>query len=443
MLAVLACSAPAGAPPGGRGEDSDANRVISATIAEDVSTVVRVTWTTVEATAGYVEFGETDAYGMQTPMTAAATEHEVLLLGLPSETEAHFRVVDEAGTSADQVVTTGVLPVSLPTLTASGTAPTWEGFLAVPINGITHAVLILDNQGRIVWYYTLETEANILSAFAAADRETVVFCQPGGTIEGVDGSVVRVAMDGSTYDILPFDSLAHHCAGLPDGTVVAPVADWRDYSTYSAEQLMEVSPEGELRSVWSAWDWLESMEEDPAAWVEANRKENSWSHIVSTDYYPETDRFLVSMKDLGTQVLIERSTGEVVWALNGVLNQYTYTDGSEGTTDVVHQMDLVGDELLLFDNGGQDREGSKVERYVLSPETLEVALDWEYDPQPSRGNYALGDVRRLDDETTQVVWSVLGLIEDVDDDGNVLWELGTDLGYAFSFAVHHDSLYAE
>jgi Arylsulfotransferase (ASST) len=425
--------------------DTGADVVLSAVVTDDITTVLRVSWTTETATSGIIEFGETTAYGHQTAATASGTEHEVLLLGMPAETEVHFRLVDATDATLvgpDNTATTGYLPSSMPTLTGTGAAPSWDGWLIVPINGTIHGVLILDDQGRIVWYHEAESTANVLSAFASPDRQSFVYCQPFGSRDGKNANALRVSMDGSTVEVLEFDQLSHHCVGLPDGTIAAPVPDpLIGETSVSAEQLVELSPDGEISVIWSAWDWLDTLVDDRIEWAEENTKEGSWTHVVSTDYNEETNTYLLSLKDIGTQVCIDRATGEVLWAINGLLGQFTHTDGTEDLTDVVHQMDLNGDQLLLFDNGGQDREGSMIAEYLLDVDLMETELLWSYVPDPLLYNYALGDVRRLDDGATQVVWSVLGQIQDLSPKGEVLWQLDIDLGYAYGFITHHDSLY--
>jgi hypothetical protein len=427
------------------GADTDANEVVlTAALTDDVATVLRVRWSTPTPSSGVIEFGETTAYGHRTAATAEGTEHEALLLGMPAETEVHFRLVDattgEPG--PDHSASTGFLPAELPTLVASGQATSWDGWLVVPINGTANGVVILDDRGRIVWYHLAQSTANVLSAFAAPDRQSLVYCQPFGERDGAPANALRVSMDGSTEEVLDFEHLSHHCVGLPDGTIAAPVPDPRlEHTKVFAEQLVELAPDGSTTVIWSAWDWLETLVEDPYTWAEENAAEGSWSHVVATDYYEESNTYVLSLKDLGTQVCIDRATGEVLWALNGVLNQFSYTDGSEGTTDVVHQLELDGDQLLLFDNGGQDREGSMIQEWGLDVERMEVALDWSYFPEPGRYNYALGDVRRVDGDAVQVVWSVLGQIQDLDRDGETLWQLDVDLGTAFGFTTHHASLY--
>lgn len=436
-----------GANADGGAVDTGADVALSAAVTDDVTTVLRVSWTTDVATSGIIEFGETSAYGHQTAATASGTEHEVLLLGMPAETEVHFRLVDAddpTRVGPDTTATTGSLPSSMPSMTVTGPAPSWDGWLVVPINGAIHGVLVLDDLGRIVWYHEAQSTANVLSAFASPDRQSFVYCQPFGERDGAAANALRVSMDGSTVEVLAFDQLSHHCVGLPDGTVAAPVPDSLHGKTVpSAEQLVELSPDGEFSVIWSAWEWLDTLVDDPVAWAEENATEGSWSHVVSTDYNEETNTYLLSLKDIGTQVCIDRATGEALWAINGLLDQFTHTDGTEDLTDVVHQMDLNGDQLLLFDNGGVAREGSMIAEYLLDVENMETQLIWSYVPEPLLFNYALGDVRRLDDGATQVVWSVLGEIQDLSPKGEVLWQLDIDLGFAFGFITHHDSLYTD
>ena len=53
------------------------------------------------------------------------------------------------------------------------------------------------------------------------------------------------------------------------------------------------------------------------------------------------------------------------------------------------------------------------------------------DPQVSV--QACGDVARLSDGTTQVVWSTLGEIQNITEDGSVVWTLNADLGLGITY----------
>ncbi|MDP7115351.1 MAG: hypothetical protein QGH45_25465, partial [Myxococcota bacterium] len=132
---------------------------VEAEVSEAVTMVVTVRWTTDVPSTGHVEFGVGDDLSLSTPAeTGAATDHEAVLLGLPADADASYRVVAEAdGAVAEgelSTITTGPLPPELPNPTVTGSGH--DGYMAVPLLGSVSAATILDADGRIVWFRLYE-----------------------------------------------------------------------------------------------------------------------------------------------------------------------------------------------------------------------------------------------------------------------------------------------
>ena len=53
----------------------------------------------------------------------------------------------------------------------------------------------------------------------------------------------------------------------------------------------------------------------------------------------------------------------------------------------------------------------------------------------------LGDVARMDNGDTVVDWAVAGEIDRVTEEGEVIWRVNTELGYAFGFMEQVGDLY--
>ena len=203
--------------------DVPAAQDISAVVSEAVHTVVTVQWTTDAGAQGYVEFGETEAYGMRSPLTASGTAHEALMLGLWADTEFHFRVVSvdadgQERPSADYTVTTGSLPVEIPTLTITGEAG-WGGFLFAPFEGIHYLALALDSQGRVVWYKVLDSDSHhVMRAEPLYDGQGVAICMAGQENKE-EGYVLLVSMDGTEESTIDTPFIDHDMVVLPDNSI--------------------------------------------------------------------------------------------------------------------------------------------------------------------------------------------------------------------------------
>lgn len=414
---------------------------VTAEVSTEVHTVVTVRWTTTEATSGYVAFGEDDGYEMRTPLTAAGTSHEVLLLGLPADTTAHFQVVTvaEDGTEVatdDHTITTGSLPPELPALTVTGEVKAWKGgYQVFPIQGTTYAVTIVDDQGRYVWYDVLDSSKNVMRALISHDRTAMIYCLAGVAAEGESATsvVMRVSLDGYTVEEIPLPNMDHDFTELPDGTYASIVITPGE-SGGNADSIVEMSEDGSsTTTVWNAW-------EDPnLEWLQ-NKETMNWSHANGLDYDPTEDVYYISLKDIGTIVKVDRATGQGLWYINGRANEFTFTEGSS-LVIMQHQFEKQPNGILVFDNGNAERGYSRAVEYELDEVNKTAHQVWENIHDPYLQVFAKGDVHRWEDGSTQIVWSSSGEIQDVEPDGTVTWQLNTELGYATTFVQPVESLY--
>ena len=186
---------------------------ISGETAEDVGTMVLVSWTQdLDASAVWLEFDIGDGDWLSSPRTArSAGEHEEWILGAPADTELSFRIQAEAedafSTSAEQSVTTDPLPENLQepvlgTWLADETSP--EGWVLGSIDidgGMSYSgpfwLFIADRQGRIVWYREL---GYWMSMFPRVARDGSHILHDQYTLldaDGGSGLIRRMTLDGA------------------------------------------------------------------------------------------------------------------------------------------------------------------------------------------------------------------------------------------------------
>ncbi len=427
----------------GRGDDGEVTPdvAISDVSAElsDVVTVVRVTWTTDVEADSWIEFGEGGETTLLTGVSTG-TSHEALLFGNVADTEITFDVVatvDEGEEVADEghTITTGSLPSGLPVLSKTGDyEPEWN-YQVLPLQGTAYSVIIVDNQGRIVWYDAQETFGNLMRATISHDRESVVLCHAGQQDALEDGRIAWISLDGSSKETMSMPYVDHDMVELPDGTIAGIVVTEGTLANGDAslaDAIVEMDADGNMVEIWNAWDHLDISD------LEINAP--NWTHGNGLDYLPDEDAYILSMKTIGTLAKVDRSTGETIWLLHGDLNQFEFPEG----TDIVayqHQFDVVDGGIIVFDNGLTARGYSRVVEVALDEENLQAEEVWEYIRDPSVYVYAKGDVHRFEDGTTQVVWSSSGELQLVDTDGNVLWQLNSELGQAITFVEPFQSFY--
>ena len=447
VAALGACASPTPTPDSiDSGADTAADAAPTSEVSEDIPTVVTVRWETAAPSVGVVEYGETIEYGSTASATASTTDHEVVLLGLPADSDVHFRTTSTTAAgdvvvSADQVAHTGSLAGGLPSFTFTGDPDAVSGFQLLTTIGAVAAVAIVDAQGQPVWAYVpADQDVGIFRARLAVDGQSVLYLSIPKSPDGGGEAIVRVSFDGGQIDSLAFDGLDHDFAELADGTIAAIATSPRtvDGVEIVGERIVEIDPDGDAVVVWDAWDSF-----DPAV-TPGNGQTDRWVHANALDYQPERDAYTLSLRAFDSLVRIDRATGSITWALGAaVVDLPGAAAFSEDSTPFVgqHQFEWLDDGLLVFDNGAEGDLDSRVVEYALDADQQVATEVWSHHHDPALYGYALGDAHRGSDGLTQIVWSTAGVIEDVDPDGTAVWQLAAELGTGFGYSDRLASLY--
>jgi hypothetical protein len=405
---------------------------VEARLSDVISTVVVVTWETNIPATGHVEYGATQACELSTPVESeAATSHEAVLLGLTAEQEWSYRVVSEAGGARAETevasIATGALPAELPVLTAIGGGN--DRYIVTPLIGAADAVVILNPEGQYVWYYFDSRGLDIYRARLSLDGQSVIYNAANISGDPAESSeIVRVSLDGEEESSIPIPRLAHDFVELPDGTIGAIAVEYRELggNQIRGDQIVEATPDGDVSVRWSAWDCF-----DPEVDV-GDDPEAGWTFSNALDYDAEDDAYYLGMRNLSGIVKISRQTGECEFVFGGVASTIEFAAGSSRFLHE-HQFEWNGDHVLVFDNDGAEGRVSRVLEYQVDFDNAVAEQTWSYTADPPVFCFVLGDVARLDDGSVFVSWSVAGQLERVSPEGESLWRLNTQLGYAFGF----------
>lgn len=412
---------------------------IEAEVSPVIPTVVTVRWTTDEPTVGYVEYGDDETYGGQTPLESeATTDHEAVVMGLLPEVEVRFRVVipDEEGetTSDPQTVTTGPLSNEAPQLDVEGGEH--DEFTVVPILGAATGPAIFDRNGKAVWFYPDHRELDVYRARLARDGRSLLYNAASVSGDPADESVlVRVSLDGTEETATPVNLLAHDFVELPDGTIGAMVVEYRDVDgvPIRGDQIVEITPDGTQTVAWSAWDCF-----DPA--VDIGTDQNiGWTFANALDYDEAADAYRISLRNFSTIVQIDRATRTCPIRFGTTAANVTPAPG-DATFLHEHQSHWVDGSVLVFDNDGASGE-SRVTEFAWDGSAATADAVWSYTSEPSIYTFVLGDVTRLAGGDTMVDWAVGGQIDRVGPDGTLKWRVNTPMGYAFGFFNVMSTLY--
>jgi hypothetical protein len=423
-----------------------------------IPTVHRVTWSTSEPASSGLVFDNLDGRTppVATPLDASGSDHEALIAGLPAEAQGVFRLraVREGATLCSRAFPfdNGGLPPSFPPLEVELGEPSRLGdeYLLTTLFGEAGAFeVVLDRFGRVVWW----REGAMLPRAQYSPSEGIfVSVRSGGGGgpkstsggSGEDGepelALVSVEPDGTLLRRLPLPPAENtlDLTLLPEGGAAVLLSQTREYRTADGvrhilgARIVEVAADGAFHHVWSLFDAFEpDLGEEYERDVAVGPDSEDWAHVNAFGYDPAEDAYYVVVSHWDAIARVERVSGETTWLLGGPSSDFQHE------RDLVagpHSVQAVGDGRLLVFNRwvGEDdcAEGTELELSIAPPTATAVG---HFRTEACRDNPYLGDARRLSNGGTLVMYSSVGLIAEVDPEGQVVREISAPLSWWFGY----------
>ena len=115
----------------------------------------------------------------------------------------------------------------------------------------------------------------------------------------------------------------------------------------------------------------------------------------------DTDgHILLSSRNTSEVTKINRDTGDIIWRLGGVHNQFTFVNDPLNGPRNQHAVRMVTtNDYTMFDNGNlHNPPVSRGVEYRLDTNNMTATLVWQYPnpTTPSMYSFYMGDVQRLD-----------------------------------------------
>jgi hypothetical protein len=238
----------------------------------------------------------------------------------------------------------------------------------------------------------------------------------------VDG--MWIELDRNSRLVRQIDVMAHHdFARLEDGNLIVLCREYVDnravYAPRDAKSdcYLEIAPDGEVVWEWHADEHALSLQDFVD--VEFPRPDRDWAHTNTVESLPDSPagqadpRFkkgnvLFSMRHTDTIGVIDKASGEVVWAWG------------PGVIEKQHMPTMLQNgHLLVFDNGCETGRTRIIE---LDP--LDGEIVWQYvaDPPESFFSFARGSNQRLSNGNTHIADSDNGRLFEVTPEGEIVWE---------------------
>ncbi len=392
--------------------------LLDASLSETIPAVVVLSFE-VQDGAGetFVRFGPTDEEPrwVATPVQQDDGRWRAVLVGCPPETRCSFELGRGGELDEPREITTGEGP-SWATSRVETAGESSLGFVLTTTFASDGAALILDLQGRIVWWWTVpdrEGGGLVTRASLAPDGRSIWFNQfdLGSTepTETFGARLIQVALDGSSELLLPLPDNHHDFALLDDGSLVWLGLDEREIEgeLVRADRLVQRAADGTDVEIWNGWDSLELEPGQleffpPTYWTLGNHLKRDGE-----------DGWAMSFKNLDTIIAIDPE-GQERWRL-GQEEPALEPDLPFASQ---HGFTLLDDGVVLFDNQGSV-EGSRLLEQTFDFDAERAETTWEH----SNGDFSLilGDVLRLDNGHTLAAWGQRGLLEELDAAGETIF----------------------
>ncbi len=416
---------------------------VQATLSEDISTIVQLSWVNPESLSTVVHYGVEGDTSLHSPTLAAGENGSMNLLGLAPDQEVSFQVVEVESEEVlgEGSITTGTMPGTLRSLETGPAKDCWDGLILTTYLGAAVGPIVLNPDGKLVWWHEENPELLATRARLSADGKWITYIATERTTVIDTAELVRVSIDGSTEERIEIPGLHHDFVEMPDGKLAVLSQDTRsiDGQELVGDRILEVAEDGTFTEVWNIFDdWTE-------AGPETNLDDTSpnWSHANVLHYNEAEDAWYLSFRNFNSIAKVGRSDRQVQWVLGGVLSDFSIEGDELNGFEGQHGFELTDDGIVILDDRTPPSRFSRMVEYGLDFTDMKATFKSEYHPRPEIATTVLGDVDRLENGNTLVMFSTAGQLNCLDGSGELQWQGTGAAAYAMGYIQHLDNLYAQ
>jgi hypothetical protein len=190
------------------------------------------------------------------------------------------------------------------------------------------------------------------------------------------------------------------------------------------KHVVEFDSNDNIIFIWRSWDHFNILD---AIHVDLTASRIDYVHMnaIALDY---DNNILISSRNLSEITKIDRYTGEIIWRLGGVNDDFTWANDEYGIS-YQHDIRPVPNKpnyYTLFDNGNyHEPRFSRAIELQIDTLSMTVTKVWEYRHSPDRYANGMGNVQRLPNENTLINWSqnILPKATEVTENGEIVYEM--------------------
>ncbi|HZS58386.1 MAG TPA: aryl-sulfate sulfotransferase [Gemmatimonadaceae bacterium] len=302
----------------------------------------------------------------------------------------------------------------------------------------TATAIAYDSIGRVRWYRVfpgffstdikLQKNGHYTAALSVAGGAQVV---PGQYVEFTpDGNIVKTYNvpvgdpDGHEF-YLTGDSISGYTSHMW-GYTGARAMDLSSLSVFGGKTneeeyghtLFRLAPNGQPEFAYTTWNYY-----DVTDWIEPTccAPLGDFDHPNVLEFTPDSN-YLLSFRNFGAIVKIDRFTGQKMWQIGGAHATFTIQNDPLGFFSGEHNVHfLPNGDLLVYDNGLRHvPQHTRVVEYALDETRKTATMVWEYEPQPMVFTSFIGSAERLLNGNTLVGFGAAGQVDEIDTENNLL-----------------------
>lgn len=405
------------APPdtGDTAEDPVLADAFTITVHPEVATILVVSWNQLSAGDTWLSWeldGETHTSPVRPREAGAASE---VVLGLPPDTTVPLTLhVSVGGVDTPHVIgdaATDPLPAAIlaPTLTLSAPGADPAPYLLTSVNvGPQNffgpcAVVILDREGRVVWYRLVSDRRLTLFPRVAKDGTHILWDATTYYVAGTP-SITRATLSLSHSTEIDIPSMGFTYDELPDGSFLYDEAE----SGY-AYHLARRRPDGTDERIWSCAPWMSSY------------SNGYWACAPNTVLWdPATNLVYWSMFETSTVVALDLDTGAMAWELGQYTGGLAFSP-SDIRIELQHYPNPTPDGTLLLTAHVPGRTEQHIREFSIAGGVATQV--WDYVAEAGYYGVYAGEATRLPEGNTLVNFGTDGVLQEITPDKQVVWEI--------------------
>ncbi|HEX3078982.1 MAG TPA: arylsulfotransferase family protein, partial [Puia sp.] len=215
---------------------------------------------------------------------------------------------------------------------------------------------------------------------------------------------------------------------IKDLTIYDPT--YNPHATVAGLIIQEFDTDKNLIFQWRSWDHIDIIE---APHEHFTNTVVDYVHGNSQEQDADGN-LVISCRHLDQINKINLATGEFMWRLGGIKNQFTFINDPEPFNYQHDCRVLPNGHITLFDNGNYHTIPTSYAReYALDLTNMTATLVWNYKHPKVAGadvvGWALGSVQRFPNGNTLINWGYIypdtqfPNVTEVDSNNNIVWEM--------------------